>query len=73
MTPLDTKTFPKRLVYRRTILGLTQADLAAKLRINKATVWKWEAGQSEPRQHFIAKVAEALEVSVPWLIHGDQP
>ena len=44
-TPRD---LPRRLVYARRILGLTQERLARALRIDPTTIWRWERGDCPP-------------------------
>ena len=33
----------------RARLGLTRAQLAGRLRVDRTTVWRWEAGEVEPQ------------------------
>ncbi len=53
--------------YRRN-LGLTQEQLAERLRITLGTVSKWERGSSEPDLGYIMDLAELFHVSVDALI-----
>lgn len=52
----------RELLTRR---GLRLIDVAAKCRVAESTAWRWQDG-GIPRQH-VAKVAEMLDVSVPYL------
>jgi DNA-binding transcriptional regulator YiaG len=40
---------PHEITQRRTALGLSQADLARELGVDRATVHRWEAGKAAPR------------------------
>lgn len=53
-----------RLAARRRALGLTQEDLAARLRIERSTVVRWERGTTEPQPWLQPKLARALQVPV---------
>ena len=51
-------------------LGLTQADLAAKILVSDKTVSKWETGKGLPDITLLEPLAQALRVSVPELMSG---
>jgi DNA-binding SARP family transcriptional activator/DNA-binding XRE family transcriptional regulator len=53
-----------RLAARRRALGLTQEDLAARLRIERSTVVRWERGTTVPLPWLQPKLARALQVPV---------
>jgi DNA-binding SARP family transcriptional activator/transcriptional regulator with XRE-family HTH domain len=53
-----------RLAARRRALGLTQEDLAARLRIERSTVVRWERGATQPLPWLQPKLARALQVPV---------
>jgi DNA-binding SARP family transcriptional activator/DNA-binding XRE family transcriptional regulator len=53
-----------RLAARRRALGLTQEDLAARLRIERSTVVRWERGTTQPLPWLQPKLARALQVPV---------
>jgi WD40 repeat protein/transcriptional regulator with XRE-family HTH domain len=53
--------FGQAMLSLRTALGLTQADLAQRLRVSRKAVGKWEAGGSYPKaSHLKAVLAFAL-------------
>jgi tetratricopeptide (TPR) repeat protein/transcriptional regulator with XRE-family HTH domain len=52
-----------RLARRRKTLGLTQADLAALLRVERSTVVRWERGATQPAPWLRPRLARALKVS----------
>ncbi|MEU6221850.1 helix-turn-helix transcriptional regulator [Streptomyces sp. NPDC047022] len=56
---------PAERVRLRTAHGLSQAQLADALKVRRATITSWEAGQTEPRPpqreayaHFLNRLAE---------------
>ena len=52
-------------------LGMTQADLAAKILVSDKTVSKWETGKGLPDISLLEPLAQALRVSVPELMSGE--
>jgi len=48
--------------------GLTQEELATRLRVVRQTISKWEKGLSVPDAELLQRLAEELEVSVPQLL-----
>ncbi len=52
-------------------LGMTQADLAAKILVSDKTVSKWETGKGLPDITLLEPLAKALGVSVPELMSGE--
>jgi transcriptional regulator with XRE-family HTH domain len=46
----------KRLVQRRTALGLSQKHAAGFLGVDPSTLAKWERGEREPEGHFLTRV-----------------
>ena len=53
---------------RRKELGLTQQELAAKLRISAKVVSKWETGRSLPDTSMLLDLSKVLEISVNELL-----
>lgn len=52
---------------------LTQAELAARLGINKQNVSRYESGRVEPRRNMLDKFATALGVSLDELLGSSEP
>lgn len=50
--------------------GLNQAALAARIGVTQPAVASWESGHHDPRRLMLARIAEALGVSVGWLAGG---
>jgi DNA-binding transcriptional regulator YiaG len=48
----------------RSVLGLSQQDLARLVGTTQQSVCRWEAGDAAPRDHFKVRVAEALHQDV---------
>lgn len=53
---------------QRKRLGITQAQLAEALNIDRTTVSKWEAGASAPRAKLLPRLAKELGTSVDQLL-----
>ena len=65
-------TIGQRIRGSRQALGLNQTALADRLGVTQPTVANWEAGVHDPRQLMLAKIAEALGVSLGWLAGGER-
>ena len=65
-------TLRERLRGRRKGLDLTQAELARRLEIDQSTVAKWETGPNAPRTAIMKRLADVLDVSIAWLVAGDE-
>lgn len=48
----------------RTLLGLTQQQLADRLDVRQSTVARWESGERLPKDIFKIRIAEALHQDV---------
>lgn len=55
---------------RRLDLGLTQEELAAKVGARQAMISRWE-NHSIPQADTVLRIADALGVSVRWLLTGE--
>jgi transcriptional regulator with XRE-family HTH domain len=56
--------FARRLRQFRNAALLTQAELAEKAHLHRATVARYEAGTTEPTWRHVKALAKALELSV---------
>lgn len=52
--------------------GLTQAQLAEKLRISNKTISKWETGKCMPDYGIIQPLCEELEITIAELMDGEE-
>jgi transcriptional regulator with XRE-family HTH domain len=69
--PKPSVSIGHRLREAREARGLTQVDVAARTGIRQATISKFEKGQiGEPGAQKIAALAQALDVSMEWIITG---
>ncbi len=59
----------KTLVAKRKERGITQDELAKHMGVSKASVSKWETGQSYPDITFLPQLATYFNISVDELIH----
>lgn len=67
----ETATFGDRLAAARENAGMTQAQLARRLGVRKATLSGWEDDLSEPRANKLQMMAGLLNVSIMWLLNGE--
>ncbi|MFC3615674.1 multiprotein-bridging factor 1 family protein [Lutimaribacter marinistellae] len=67
----DSATFGDRVAGAREAAGMTQAQLARRLGVKKATVVGWEDDVSEPRANKLSMMAGLLNVSIMWLLTGE--
>ena len=66
------ETIGQRIKACRKQAGLNQGALADRLGVTQPTVANWEAGVHDPRQLMLAKLADALDVSLGWLAGGER-
>lgn len=67
---MDNKIVGEFIATRRKEKGLTQRELAEKLHVTNKAISKWENGLGFPDIHLIEPLAEALDVSLIELMHG---
>jgi len=67
----DTATFGDRVSGAREATGMTQAQLARRLGVKKATLSSWEDDLSEPRANKLSMMAGLVNVSIMWLLTGE--
>lgn len=56
-----------RVKAERSLLGLTQRELAAELGVDKSTVVRWEGGGSIPQEQIIA-MRSLFGCDIDWLL-----
>lgn len=65
------ETFGQRLRKIREAKGLSQAELAQKMDTYQSRYQNWEIDRHEPDYEILKKLATVLEVSVEWLLEGE--
>ena len=68
-----TMDLKERIKNSRIAAKMTQEELARAVGKTRNAVTQWESGASRPRLNTLEKIAEALEVSVDWLLTGNTP
>lgn len=61
-----------RLALARKAKGQTQAELAEKAGLSRATIAKIEAGDADPKLSTVSDLAKALDVSPMWLVMSEE-
>ena len=59
-----------RLKQARTNRGLTQAELAARLRLKRPAISNWERTKNFPKSERLTEVAKTLGVTTEWILTG---
>ena len=65
------KGFSQRVLYHRCRMGLTQAQLAARVGVSRAAIGTYETTSSEPTLRVLIGLAKALGVSTDQLLGLD--
>lgn len=63
-------SFAANLRRRRKELGLSQEQLGARANIQMADISRYESGSRDPRITTIARLAQALDVPISYLLEG---
>jgi len=66
----DARSIGERIKVARKSLGLSQADLAARIGVSQPAIANWESGVHDPRRLALAKLADVLEAPLDWLAAG---
>ena len=67
----ETMTIGKRIIELMKKANLTQLELAEKLSVTDKAVSKWERGLGEPNTKSIIDMSEIFNVSIDYLLTGD--
>lgn len=65
---MKSTTFGKRLIEVRKLKKLSQDDLAKKVDVHGAVIGRYERDEVKPSIEMAAAIAEALEVSLDYLV-----
>ena len=69
---MDAEKFAAFLQVRRKELGMTQAQLAEKLNVTAKAVSRWERGVGYPDIKLLQPLADALQITIVELMHGEK-
>lgn len=61
----------ERIKLSRSLTGMSRPQACEKLEISKSTLQAWENGEREPSATQLLKIAEIFNVSVLWLLTGN--
>lgn len=67
----EAATFGDRVAAAREAADMTQAQMARRLGVKKATLISWEQDLSEPRANKLSMLSGLLNVSMMWLLTGE--
>lgn len=65
--------FSDRLKTALSIRNMSAAELSRIIGVNEGTISNYKKGLYEPKQRRLEKIANALYVSIPWLMGADVP
>lgn len=65
------ETINDRITASRQAQKMSKAELARRIGISHASVSKWESGLNQPKGRYLNDLADALGVTVNWLLTGD--
>lgn len=68
---MEKEKIGKYIRTKRTILGLTQQQLADRIQVTEKAVSRWETGRGVPDISLLEPLAEELRVSVTELLNGE--
>ncbi|MFM4836986.1 LexA family protein [Aeromonas veronii] len=64
------ETINDRISARRRAQKMSQDELAKRIGITRVSISKWESGLNQPKGRYLNDLAEALGVTVDWLLKG---
>lgn len=62
----------KRIQKQRKLIGLTQAQLAAKINISHTQLTRYESKDVQPPADVLKRLSEIFDVSIDYLVNGNQ-
>jgi transcriptional regulator with XRE-family HTH domain len=62
----------KRIQERRKQIGLTQAQLAAKIEVSHTQLTRYESKDIQPPADVLQRLANIFDVSIDYLVNGDK-
>jgi len=67
---MQSESVGQRIRRARVRQGLSQSELAARVRVSQPTIANWEQDSHAPRRHALERVAQILGVESYWLVNG---
>ena len=61
---MSNSVFGRNLKYYRSVLGMTQEDVAKTMGVTRGSIANYETGRSEPEFAFVCKAASVLGVTI---------
>lgn len=69
---MDDKFLCERIASARIAKGFSEQQLAKRLGVKVSSVEQWESGEESPRANRLNQLAGVLNVSIMWLMAGDE-
>lgn len=63
--------FPDKLREARMLAQMSQTTLASLVQVSRRSIFSYESGEAIPRKRVLAKIAEALNVTVEYLTNDE--
>ncbi len=68
-----TMSVGKTIAKYRKLREMTQVELASKINVHQTQIAHWETERAKPRQEYLGKLAEALDINIDALASGVPP
>ena len=68
---LENSTVGARISNARITKGYSEHQLAQRIGVQASSIEHWESGEREPRANRLNQLAGVLDVSIMWLMAGD--
>ncbi len=68
----NNETFAERLKRLRMSKGLSQADLAKRIKVHNTHISRYERSESKPASRILNDLADVLSVSTDYLLNGKE-
>jgi len=62
----------KRIQEQRKLIGLTQAQLAAKIEVSHTQLTRYESKNVQPPADVLQRLSEIFDISIDYLVNGNQ-
>lgn len=68
----DLNGMPGRIQAARELSGKTQVELAEQVYCNNRTLSNMERGRTVPNVDTLARICDALDISMQWIVYGGE-